>query len=164
MHRASFRLVKFFVFFTILLVPFAGVFGKSEFGANNNDDTMRSASAQPSGPCANDGGELEVLQGLFKGSSGNVSNCAGQVSLVTVFALLAQVITGLIIGVGLIVVVAAGYIYMTAGGDGSKVEMAKTMIRAALLGIILALSAVMILRTISPQFTPTEDPELILPQ
>lgn len=79
--------------------------------------------------------------------------------LVGYINIVANVIIGLIIATGLISVVAAGYVYMTAGGDGGKVETAKTMIKAALLGIILALSAFLILNTISPQFaSEVQDP------
>lgn len=108
------------------------------------------AYAQNSNPCA----DLEILNNI---------NCSGSAPLVSVFVYLSQIITGLIIAAAVIIVVVAGYMYMTAGGDGSKVETAKTMIKAALLGIILALGAILILRTISPQFTPTEDPKLLLP-
>ena len=51
--------------------------------------------------------------------------------------------------IGLITIVIAGYIYMTAGGMGSQVTLAKQMIQAALVGIFLSLVSVIILNTIN---------------
>lgn len=61
-------------------------------------------------------------------------------------------ITAAITAGALLIIVIGGYTYMTAGGDGKKVETAKTYIRAALLSIILALVAFLVLNFISPQF------------
>lgn len=60
--------------------------------------------------------------------------------------------TAIVVIIGLIMIVVAGYIYMTAGGDSGRVTTAKTFIGSALLGIALALAAVTILNLISPQF------------
>jgi len=56
-----------------------------------------------------------------------------------------------IVGIGLIMIVIGGYMYMTAGGDASQVTSAKTVVISALLGIMLALSTFVILRTINPE-------------
>lgn len=72
--------------------------------------------------------------------------------LVGVIAVIINIVTGVVIGVGLIAVVVGGYIYMTAGGSAQRVGTAKTVIGAALLGIVLAIAAQLILNTISPQF------------
>lgn len=62
-----------------------------------------------------------------------------------------MVIAG-IVAIGLISIVVAGYMYVTAGGNAQKVATAKSLIGAALLGIILALGAFLILNTIGTQF------------
>ncbi|MEX1997370.1 MAG: hypothetical protein WEA04_01705 [Candidatus Andersenbacteria bacterium] len=73
-------------------------------------------------------------------------------------------LTAIVVAIGLIMVVAAGYVYMTAGGDASKVGKAKTMIQAALFGIALALTAFLVLNTISPQFaSEVKEPEFNTP-
>ncbi len=77
---------------------------------------------------------------------------------------LATFITGLIIVIGVIVIIIAGYIYMTARGDASQVQKAKTMILSALAGIVLAVAAVVILETINTQLgTAAEEPTLSIP-
>lgn len=86
------------------------------------------------------------------GITGSIDEFAKKTGLVGYVSTIINIITGIIIATALIIVVAAGYVYMTAGGDGGKVETAKAMIKAALLGIILALGAYLILNTISPQF------------
>lgn len=60
--------------------------------------------------------------------------------------------TGVVIGFGLIAFVVGGYLYMTAGGNAQRIGTAKTIIGAALLGIVLAITAQLILNTLSPQF------------
>lgn len=71
---------------------------------------------------------------------------------ISFIATLANLFLGIIVATGLVMTVIAGYIYMTAGGSADQVGKAKNMIKAALLGIILALAAFLILNTISPQF------------
>ncbi len=107
-----------------------------------------------SSDCANNKfGCFEVpLPGITDKSIDNFVKKDGGIGLVGYVSFIAKIITGVIIATALIIVVAAGYVYMTAGGDGGKVELAKSMIKAALLGIILALGAYLILNTISPQF------------
>lgn len=62
-----------------------------------------------------------------------------------------SVIAG-IVAIALISIVVAGYLYVTAGGNAQKVATAKSLIGAALLGIVLALGAFLILNTIGTQF------------
>ncbi len=77
----------------------------------------------------------------------------GENPLVKYVSVVVNLITALIVVIGLISIVIGGYIYMTARGDASQVANAKTWIGSALLGITLALTAWIILNTISPQFT-----------
>lgn len=103
------------------------------------------------GKCVCDFGEFEAPIGDLKGDICDWIG-PGKTPLLTLFATLATLLTGLILATGVMMTVAAGYIYMTAGGNAQQVSKAKTMITAALIGIILALSAFMILNTISPKF------------
>lgn len=70
-------------------------------------------------------------------------------------AIIANYLVGLTVAVAIIAVVAGGYFYMTAGGDGSKVELAKKTISAALIGVVLALTTYLILNTINPNIIGT---------
>lgn len=71
---------------------------------------------------------------------------------------IATFVTAAIIIIALIAIIVAGYIYMTAGGSAEQVSKAKTIIASALLGIVLALAAYLILRTINPELVPVQDP------
>lgn len=63
-----------------------------------------------------------------------------------------NVATALIVGVALILIVVAGYLYVTAGGNAQRVSFAKSLVGTSLLGIILALTAYIILDLFSPRF------------
>jgi hypothetical protein len=66
--------------------------------------------------------------------------------------ILINIITAVIVMIGLISIVIGAYFYMTAGGEAKRVDMGKDFIKAAISGIVLALTAWLILNTISPQF------------
>ena len=68
-------------------------------------------------------------------------------------AFLANLIIAAIVGLGLIMIVIGGYLYMTAGGAADRIQTAKKVIGAALLGIIIALLSFVILNTINPGIT-----------
>lgn len=76
-------------------------------------------------------------------------------------------VIAILVLIGVITIVIAGYVYMTAAGDGSKVKTAKEMILAALVGIFLALVSVVILNVVNtylggsaqePQLGPSQQP------
>lgn len=73
-------------------------------------------------------------------------------TLVHFVDLLLKAVLAIVVAAGLISFVAAGYIYMTAGGNSQRLGTAKSLMSAAILGIVLALVAQLILNTISPQF------------
>lgn len=72
--------------------------------------------------------------------------------LLTYASLVIELVTGIVVVVGLISIVVGGYFYMTAGGDASRIQLGKTFIIAALSGIMLALIAYTILNALHPQF------------
>ena len=75
-------------------------------------------------------------------------------------AFLANLIIAAIVGLGLIMVVVGGYLYMTAGGAADRIQTAKKVIGAALLGIIIALLSFVILNTINPTITGDDGPSV----
>lgn len=59
------------------------------------------------------------------------------------------------LGVGvilaLLMIIFAGYLYMTSGGNAQRVATAKEFFAGALIGLIVLFAAVVILRTINPE-------------
>ena len=104
------------------------------------------ASAQPkttTDPCPNPGtyGCFEVgLPGIETNSIDNFLDDPKPILKFTNLAV--QVVIAIAVIIGVISIVIGGYMYMTAGGDGGRVKMAKEMIVAALVGILLSLISV----------------------
>lgn len=62
----------------------------------------------------------------------------------------------------LAMIVLAGYLYMSAGGDAQRVTKAKDLFANAFIGLIILFSAVLILRTINPDLVSLpEDPAVL---
>jgi len=57
---------------------------------------------------------------------------------------------GVAVLLALVMIIFAGYLYMTAGGDAQRVASAKEKFTNAFIGIIILFAAVLILRTINP--------------
>ncbi|MEX0649561.1 MAG: hypothetical protein WD200_01005 [Candidatus Andersenbacteria bacterium] len=72
--------------------------------------------------------------------------------LLTYIDIVVKFVIAIIVVISVISVIAGGFVYMTAGGDASKVALAKTIILSALGGLALALLSWVLLNTISPQF------------
>ena len=78
--------------------------------------------------------------------------------------LLVNFTVGFIVLIGVIVIVAAGYMYMTAGGDASRVASAKTLLISSLSAMAIALASVVILNVINPKLgSDAEEPQLSVP-
>lgn len=110
----------------------------------------------PAGALADSGCQFGELEMPLPGMEG----CIDQVTLASFVNTLFEFAIAAIVLIGVILVVVGGYIYMTAGGDASRVSMAKSIIGGALLGIAIALASVVVLKFISPQFTNLEEPPL----
>jgi hypothetical protein len=96
--------------------------------------------------------------GLFGGS---IDDFIGRPNPLTQFmGRIINIVTGLVIVIGVISIVIGGYLYITAGGSADRTKQAKVWIGSALLAIVLALAAWVILNTLSPQFVPQADPVL----
>lgn len=67
------------------------------------------------------------------------------------------IIVALVVMAGLVSIVIGGYFYMTAGGNADRVRLAKVWIGSAILGIILALLAWLILRSIATNLVQFSD-------
>ncbi len=106
-------------------------------------------------------GDFEVgLPGIPAGSS--IDRFVGQDKPILAFINLAvNIVIAVLVIIGLITIVIAGYTYMTAAGDASQVKTAKGMIQAALFGILLSLVSVVILNTINKYIgSGAEEPKL----
>lgn len=119
------------------------------------------SSVLAAGKCAF--GEIEVgIPGIPKGQ--DICDFVNQGNpFVRYMGIIVNLLIGMIILIGFMVIVVGGYFYMTAGGDSSRISFAKTLIVSALLGIFLALVAYIILYTINPELIPTQDPPLFIP-
>lgn len=58
---------------------------------------------------------------------------------------------GVAVILALLMIILAGYLYMTALGNAQRVETAKEMFAGALTGLVILFAAVVILRTINPE-------------
>lgn len=76
----------------------------------------------------------------------------GNAPFLRFMAAVINIVTAAIIIAGLIMIIVGAYLYMINGGDPGAMAKAKTFITPALIGIALALTAWIILNTISPQF------------
>ncbi|HBE90154.1 MAG: hypothetical protein A3E37_00890 [Candidatus Andersenbacteria bacterium RIFCSPHIGHO2_12_FULL_46_9] len=109
-----------------------------------------SVKAQAAVPCP--WGFLEVLDvdgvrdicSIIGGSGATATTAIGRLLSWVTLSLTALVMMAAAVGI-----VIGGYIYMTAGGSADRVQLAKTWIIAALLGITIALTAFVLLNTIS---------------
>ncbi len=64
---------------------------------------------------------------------------------------------GIAVLLALLMIIASGYMYMTAGGNASQVQSAKEIFAGAFIGIIVLFAAVVILRTINPDLVSFPD-------
>ncbi len=105
-----------------------------------------SPSPTPTPSCA--WGKIEVgLLDVEKGTS--ICELLDDGGIGKMVQLLVTAIIVLTIIAALVSILIGGYIYMTAGGSGDRVRVAKLWIGSAILGIILALLAWAILRAIA---------------
>lgn len=71
-------------------------------------------------------------------------------AMAIILSLIINILTAGVIMIAMVSIVIGGYIYMTAGGSADRVGTAKKWIMASILGIILALSAWLILAVVNP--------------
>ena len=105
-------------------------------------------------------GNFEVLSVPLLGGAGRKDICqliaesgGGLPAVATVAQELVTVVMALVLMAAAIGVVIGGYLYMTAGGSADRVQLAKSWIIAALLGITIALTSWVVLGTISATLT-----------
>lgn len=104
-------------------------------------------------------GNFEV--GLPGITDPSIDNFVQNKPLVTFTNAAVKAVIAVLVIIGVICIVIGGYVYMTAGGDASRVKLGKEMIVAALAGIFLALISVVILNTINSYLgTDAVEPEL----
>lgn len=118
-------------------------------------------------PCVKPGldfGNFEQpLTGLFPSFEKNINafiTSSGNKPIIRYLNYIAALVTGGIVAISVIIIVIAGYRYIV----GEDPKPAKTMMNAALLGIVLALGAYSLLAVISNQFVnPASDPTVTIP-
>lgn len=135
-------------------------------------------SPTSTGQCACRWGSLETKWGLLESSfpkgvtdaEGNIDLCklvgtmgGGTAALVLVLQVIINLVIALTIMAAVVSIVIGGYIYMTAGGSGERVRLAKIWIGSAILGIILALLAWLILRSIATNLVEFPTPSTSTP-
>ncbi|MBI4054288.1 MAG: hypothetical protein HY397_03090 [Candidatus Doudnabacteria bacterium] len=59
----------------------------------------------------------------------------------------------------LLIIIFAGYLYISAGGNAQRVELAKEMFTGAMIGLIILIAAVAILQTINPELVQFKTPK-----
>lgn len=88
----------------------------------------------------------------------------GSTPFVTYAIFIANTLVALTGAMAIVMVVVGGYVYMSAGGSGERINLSKSIIGSALLGLALSLTAYVILNTISPQFASNiKDPTELVP-
>ena len=108
-------------------------------------------------------GSLETISVGGRKDIAEITSYGG--GLVRFINVVIRYVLAVAVGLGLIVIVVGGYIYMTAGGNAQRVSTAKSVIGMALLGIVLAVAASLLLNTISPQFSgQVQEPVLKFPK
>ncbi|MEX1112273.1 MAG: hypothetical protein WEC84_02315 [Candidatus Andersenbacteria bacterium] len=101
------------------------------------------------------GGPGVCLFGVFEADFPGLPNrpCIESVGWLELVNLVINFVIVVVILIGTISILIGGYIYMVAGGSADRIGSAKKWLGSALLGITLAVTAWLILHTISPQFT-----------
>jgi len=96
----------------------------------------------------------EGLAAGVPGSNGAVLSgqgpCSGLENLASCIVNIYRWALGVAVLLALVMIIFAGYLYMTAGGDAQRVASAKEKFTNAFIGIIILFAAVLILRTINP--------------
>ncbi len=87
-----------------------------------------------------------VLGGVLEGEG-------GRSSFTEIVGRVATVIAGFIISLGVLMLVVGGIMYMTAAGEDSRADMAKSIIKYAIMGITIALLAWSIVSFFATVFT-----------
>lgn len=97
------------------------------------------------------GNEEEVIDDicLLVKKWGGIENRGATAVMLGIVQVLISFVTALTVMAGLVIFVASGYVYMTAGGDASRVQKAKVWMGSSIAGIALALLGFTILRLIA---------------
>lgn len=87
-----------------------------------------------------------LLDNMRNAASGgyDIGSAEGETSLATILGTIVQVALSLLGIIFIILIIYAGYNWMTAGGDEGKVETAKKTLSRAIIGLIILVSSVAI--------------------
>lgn len=88
------------------------------------------------------GAQEEGMLDRLNSVAGSGGYAVGQdASLTYVVGLIIQAVLGLLGAIFIILMVYAGYTWMTAAGNEPKIEKAKTMIQTSIIGLVITLSS-----------------------
>lgn len=91
---------------------------------------------------------LKIFGGASSSSGLNTSQIAGYPDLKTVVTRVLQLLLSVLGIIAIISLVAGGAMYLTSYGDEKRIETAKKIVKYAILGIVISLSAIVIVREV----------------
>lgn len=132
--------------FCVTPVAHAGDF--DSYFDNFDTELQKESAASPAGSSGRSSWWQSLVGGVFgtafdSGYQADVGDfeSAGQTILGGVFAKVLSLLIGFLGVIATILVIYAGYLWMTAGGDDSQIEKAKSIIKQVVIGfIVLSLS------------------------
>jgi len=98
-------------------------------------------SAQETNLIKDNGGPMETLQDVAAGDYGPYSNTTNENSLTSIIGVIINAALGLLGIIFIILMIVAGYNWMTASGSQEKVQEAKDTIKRAIIGLVIVIGS-----------------------
>ncbi len=99
---------------------------------------------------------INATEHLGQVGAATYGNSDGPGSIETMIGLVLEVVLGLLGVIMLVLVIYAGFLWMTAGGKADQVEKAKNIMRNGAVGLVLILSAYAVTVFVINSLTPNE--------
>ncbi|NCN07787.1 hypothetical protein GW933_03825 [Candidatus Falkowbacteria bacterium] len=97
-----------------------------------------------------------LLDGLTKTVEGtDLSNGTTGINLPIVIGKIIQIFLSFLGVIAVIIIIYAGFLWMTAGGDSGKIEKAKSYIKNAVIGVVIILTSYIITSYVIEQVSKT---------
>jgi lysylphosphatidylglycerol synthetase-like protein (DUF2156 family) len=97
---------------------------------------------------------------MTAGRNAGYGTAAGESGILTTIGLIINIALSVLGVVFLVLIVYAGYLWMTAGGDESNVEKAKQTIGRAVIGLVIVVCAYAIANFVVPQIYCASNPDV----
>jgi len=97
---------------------------------------------------------------MTAGDKAGYGTAAGESGILTTIGLIINIALSVLGVVFLVLIVYAGYLWMTAGGDESNVEKAKQTIGRAVIGLVIVVCAYAIANFVVPQIYCASNPDV----